>query len=309
MRRALVALALLLAAGGTALVLALAPAHKTPNSQNSQTCADGGDRFTKLRLLENLPTAPHLLIIGSSRARPAMPAVAEQLTGGQVFNAGVRSGGAADEYVFTRLLAQRFPAARPAYLIFVDVGIATDAVNPDLADDPLARPFLAGDASSAKSDCVDNHSYTANGGIAYPEASKADRERLVARGVAETLPKIPADSKEPRHIAPSSTTYFQKLLRFINEQGATPVIVLNPIYPSILAARKKYGFPELKAANVYLAWLHKRYRFILVNCEDIRTWGGKASDFANYDHIDRTNMKRLLAYVVHHSDGVLLAKY
>ena len=44
---------------------------------------------------------------------------------------------------------------------------------------------------------------------------------------------------------------------------------------------------------------------MLVNGEDIRTWGGKASDFWNIDHIDRANMDRLLRYVVQHSDGVL----
>jgi hypothetical protein len=308
MRRALLVLALVLAAGGAALGLACASAPAS-RSTSSASCADGGDRFTKLSLLENLHSAPHILILGSSRARPAIPATAEELTGGPAFNAGVRGGGAPDEYVFTRLLHQRFPAAKPVYLIFVDVGIATDAVNPDMADNPLARPFLGRDASSATSSCVNNHDYTADGGIAYPEASKADRERLVAAGVAKALPGIPADSKIPRHIAPNSTKYFQRLLQFMNRQGATPVIVLNPIYPTILAARKKYGFPELKAAKVYLAWLHQRRRFILVNGEDIRTWGGKASDFASFNHIDRTNMNRLLAYVVHHSHGVLLAKH
>lgn len=310
MQRALLILVLVLVAGLTAIVVALALKHSNANAgpnpnRNLQPCSDTGDRFTKLQLINHLDTAPDVLVLGSSRARVAMPAVVEQLTGGQAFNAGVQGGGAADDYVFTRLLAQRFPAAKPAYLIFVDVSIAGDAVNPDLADQPLAHPFLGSDASPAKSACVNNGFYTSDGGLAYPPASTVGRAQRVAKEVAQTLLGIPADSKIPRHIAPSSTTYFQKLLRFMNGQGATPVIVLNPIYPTILAEREKYGFPELKAAKAYIAWLHKRYRFIFLNCEDIGTWGGKPSNFWNKDHIDRPGMARMLEYVVSHSDGVL----
>jgi hypothetical protein len=232
-----------------------------------------------------------------------MPAAVESIYGGPAFNAGVQGGGAPDEYVFTRLLAQRFPDAKPKYVIFVDVSIAGDTVNPDLADQPLARPFLGNDAVPGKSACTNNGFYTADGGLSYPAATK--NAQKVAREVAATLRGIPADSKIPRHIAPSSTTYFQKLLRFMNAQGATPVIVLNPIYPTILAARNRYGFPELKAANTYIAWLHKRYDFIFLNLEDIRKWGGKPSNFWNKDHIDRPGMAKMLAYIAHHSNGVL----
>ncbi|HUZ16660.1 MAG TPA: hypothetical protein VMU72_10875 [Gaiellaceae bacterium] len=284
---------------GTATALAV-------HNPNPPSCTDTGDRLTKIGLIEHLRKAPHVFILGSSRARVAMPATVEKLTGGTAFNAGVHAGGAADEYVFTRLLAQRFPHAKPAYLIFVDVSIAVDTVNPELADEPLARPFLGAAASPKKTTCVPNGFYAADGGLAYPPAlDKAQREQRVANGLVGAVARIRADAKKPRHIDPKSTKFFRKLLGFVNAQGATPVIVLNPIYPTVLAAREKYGFPELKAAKTYLAWLRKRYRFVLVNGEDIRTWGGKASDFTNIDHIDRANMDRLLRYVVSHSNGVL----
>jgi hypothetical protein len=299
MKRAALVLTLLLASvTGTALAV--------PNP-NPPSCTDTGDRVTKLGLIEHLSTAPHVLILGSSRARVAMPATVEKLTGGTAFNAGVHGGGSADEYVFTRLLAQRFPQAKPAYLIFVDVNIGGDGVNPELADEPLARPFIGAAASSKKTTCVPNGWYTADGGLAYPPAlTQAQREQRVAQALAGALAGIRADAKKPRYIDPSSTKWFRELLSFVNAQGATPVIVLNPIYPTVLKWRKKYGFPELTAAKAYLAWLRRKdYRFVLVNGENIRRWGGSASDFVNIDHIDRTNMDRLLRYVVHHSDGVL----
>ncbi len=299
---ALVALsaALLLGLSGTAFSHAL----KNPNPSS---CTDEGDRITKIQLLEKLSTAPHVLVLGSSRARPAMPATLKTLTGGPAFNAGVQGGTTADTYVFTRLLAQRFPKAKPAYLIFVDFGIASDAVNAEMADEPLARPFLGGDASSKKTTCVGNNGYyDANGGLTLTETPLAQRLKNVADALSGVLAGIPADSKKHYSIDPAKTTYLQKLLKFVNAQGATPVVVLNPLYPAVLAAREKYGFPQLKAANTYIAWLHQHYRFIFRNCEDIRTWGGTSSDFANIDHIDRTNMDRLLKYVVAHSNGVLI---
>lgn len=297
MRRAVLVLTLLLCAAGTALAL---------NNPNPPSCTDGGDRLTKLGLIDHLAKAPHALVLGSSRARVAMPATVEKLTGGTAFNAGVRGGKASDEYVFTRLLAQRFPHAKTAYIIFVDVGIAVGGVNPELADEPLAWPFLGKDASSARTTCVPNGFYRPDGGLAYPPGlDKAQREKRVAKGLPKALAGIKSESLHPRPIVKASTRYFQRLLALINSRGATPVIVLDPIYPAVLEARRKYGFPQRKEANAYLAWLRRRYRFVLVDCEEIRKWGGKASDFWNIDHVDRANMDRMLRYVVHHSDGVL----
>ncbi|HZS30367.1 MAG TPA: hypothetical protein VFA37_03855 [Gaiellaceae bacterium] len=297
MRRLAFVLAVLLLAAGTAW-----GAH----NPNPPSCSDGGDRLTKLTLVEQLRHAPSILVLGSSRARVANPGTIRQLTGRSAFNAGVRGGGAADEYVFARVLGEKFPHARPAYLIFTDVGIAGDGVNPELADEPLARRFLGKDASSRKTTCVPNGFYTPEGGIAYSAGLDAQqRAARVAQGVAEALPKIDARGSTPVSINPATTTYFQRLLAFANKHGATPVIVLNPIYPTVLAEHLKYGFPEQKAADTYLAWLHKRYRFVVLNCEDIRTWGGTKSDFFNYDHLDRTNMSRMLGYIVAQERGIL----
>jgi len=297
-KKALVLALVLLAAGATAWA--------ARSSSSPKSCVDGGDRLTKLTLVERLKRSPRLLVLGSSRSRVAMPDTVRQLTGRTTFNAGVRGGSASDEYVFTRLLTQRFPHASRAYLIFTDVGIAGDGVNPELADEPLARPFLGADASSHKTTCHLLSIYTPDGGLNFPPGlTKAQREARTKATVARTLRGITAATEQPTHIDPAHTLYFRRLLGFINAQGGTPVIVLNPLYPSVLAKRRKFGFPERKAAAEYLTWLHKRYRFVFVDCEDIRRWGGKTSDFINVDHVDRANMKRMLRYVVAHSHGVL----
>jgi hypothetical protein len=298
MRILALVLVLLAAAGSAAWAQSGAP--------EPPSCTDAGDRLTKLTLMDQLTSSPQLLVLGSSRARVAMPDFVRQLTGRTTFNAGVRGGAAAEEYVFTRLLAQRFPQAKPAYLIFTDVGIAGDGVNSELADEPLAHPFLGKDATSTQTTCHVNEIYDASGGIvAGPALDRAQREARTAATVAQALQNITAATEQPMRIDPASTLYFQRTLAFMNAQGATPVIVLNPVYPTVLAALRQYGFPQRQAAAVYLAWLHKRYRFVVVDCEDISRWGGQSSDFLNFDHVDRTNMRRMLRYVVAHSDGLL----
>jgi hypothetical protein len=51
--------------------------------------------------------------------------------------------------------------------------------------------------------------------------------------------------------------------------------------------------------------LQRRFRFVVVNCQDIRRWGGTAQDWSNATHVNRRNMRRMLRYVVAHSHGAL----
>lgn len=289
----------------TVLLLAAAAGTAWAVSGQPKSCFDEGDRLTKLTLMEHLTRSPQLLVLGSSRARVAMPKVVRQLTGRATFNAGVRGGSPSDEYVFTRVLARRFPSRTRAYLMFADVGIAGDGVNPEMADEPLARPYLGSDATSKRTTCHVTNTYSADGGIAHSPASAAQRAAGRAKTIPPALANINASTQKPTRIDPAQTKYFQRTLAFMNAQGATPVVVLNPVYPSVLAKLRHYGYPKRRAAAKYIAWLHKRYRFVFVDGEDIRKWHGKASDFINVDHIDRANMRRLLRYVVAHSHGVL----
>jgi hypothetical protein len=96
-----------------------------------------------------------------------------------------------------------------------------------------------------------------------------------------------------------------RMLAFMNRRGEVPVIVLNPIYPSVYAVQRKMGFPELRATLWKLAQLRKRFRFVVVNCEDIRKWHGTWKDWSNASHVNRANMRRELRYIVAHSDGAL----
>ena len=79
------------------------------------------DRSTKADLLTGLQEPPELLIYGSSRAWTVEAARVEQATGLRTFNAAVTAGRPADAYVFTEVVHDRWPQAKPDFLWLLDV--------------------------------------------------------------------------------------------------------------------------------------------------------------------------------------------
>ena len=79
------------------------------------------DRSTKADLLAELRQPPELLIYGSSRAWTVEAARVEQATGLRTFNAAVTAGRPSDAYVFTRVVQERWPQAKPDFLWLLDV--------------------------------------------------------------------------------------------------------------------------------------------------------------------------------------------
>ena len=303
---------------------ALAGTHVAPSAVET-------DRAAKLTLIERLKKAPEILVLGSSRSRQAEPSVLQQLTGHRGFNAGVTGGSAADAYVFTRLTADRFPKAKRHYVWFVDAGIATNGINPQLAADSRAKKYLLGSgggfglkdigtylstqASRASLRVLDKcvvHTcqahirYRADGSIPHGDLRYLpEQAKNLQADVAKLVASIRARPPVRRPVDPRRYAFFEKTLAFMNARGERPVIVLNPIYPSVLAELDKHGFPERVASLAYLAKLHHRFDFVLVNCEDIHAWNGSPKDFSNPTHVNWRNMRRMLGYIVGHSDDTL----
>jgi hypothetical protein len=293
------------------------------------------DRSIKLDLIGHLERGPQILILGDSRGRQAQPSQLERLTGHTAFNAAVTGGSAPEAYVFVRFTADRFPRQKRRYIWFTDEGLASGIVQPQLAQDPRARRYLPdvprfglGDvktylSTDATKDswrvfekcvlatCRTKINYNPDGSLTrqslrfLPEQAKSLRRSVAARlaGVRanrETLAHARRDLAIPGRFA-----YLDRMLAFMNQRGEVPVIVLNPLYPSVLAAAEKDGFPAHRATMEKLVQLHKQFRFVLVNCEDIRKWHGTKRDWSNASHVNRANMRRELRYIVAHSDGLL----
>lgn len=293
------------------------------------------DRSIKLDLLQRLAHGPQILILGDSRGRQAQPSELKRLTGHTAFNAAVTGGSAPDAYVMVRFAADRFPNQKRRYIWFTDNGLASSIVQPQLAQDPRARSYLPdvprfglGDVKTylgtdatktswrvfekcVLAVCRSRIQYHADGSLTtqslrhLPEDAKSLRKAVAlklasVRSHHETPAEARADIDAPGRLA-----YLDRMLTFMNSRGEVPVIVLNPIYPSVFAAQEKKGFPEYRATLWKLRQLRKRFRFVVVDCEDSRTWGGNPRDWSNATHVNRKNMRRELRYIVAHSHEAL----
>jgi hypothetical protein len=244
----------------------------------------------------------------------------------------VTGGTAADAYAFTRYAQDRYPIEGRRYIWFVDAGIASNGINPTLAAIPQARKYLPGGGvfglSDAKtylstqatwaslrvfwecvltdSECHQQIIYNRDGSISAATMSfLPEYGQNASVQAAHDVAAIRSHPPTAVHLNPKRYVYFTKALEFMNKHGSVPVIVLNPVYPTILAELNRYGNPDLKGSLAYLEKLRHRFNFVVVNCTNIYTWGGTATDFMNDSHVNQTNMRRMLHYIVRHSNGAL----
>ena len=290
------------------------------------------DRTIKLDLIGKLTTNPQVVVLGSSRSRQAEPSFIDKLTGLKTgFNAGVTGGTAADAWVMTQNIAARFPQGKRDYIWFVDDGIATNGINPELAQDPRSRGYLGN--RSVRFSLADVGTYIGfqatresfdvvksclegrcHGRLQYhPDGSLTGASLKYLPEDAPSLKKaVAAKLRAVRHASltlppfkQSHLFFFERALAWMNAHGATPVIVLNPIYPSVYRLLQRRGSRREAESLAELHKLQKHYRFVVVDCSDIRVWGGKARDFNNATHVNRRNMRRMLRYIVAQSHGAL----
>jgi hypothetical protein len=290
------------------------------------------DRSIKLDLISKLKANPQVVVLGSSRSRQAEPKVIDRLTGLKTgFNAGVTGGDAVDAWVMMRNIAARFSHDTRSYIWFVDFKLAANGVNPQLVQDSHATPYLNGQTVSfsladvgtylgfqateasyrvlkrcVEGRCYGNILYHGDGSLKGPALRLLPEDApSLKKAVAKKLAEI---RYQPRTLPPfrkSQLSYFEKTLAYMNAHGSRPVIVLNPIYPSVYRFMVRRHERREAQAVAELHKLQKRYRFVVVDCSDTRLWGGKARDFNNATHVNRRNMRRMLRYIVAHSDGAL----
>lgn len=292
------------------------------------------DRSAKISLLEDLSYNPDILIMGSSRSRPARPKLLKELTGHTGFNAGVTSGGAPDWWVFAHLWLKRFPKGPHHVLLFVSDGVGTNHVNPQLAADSRARPYLPKGIDTGEwsflhkleaytSVDTARDSYRVVRACMRPSgcstkffhADGSLKQGLLRSGRARTKrlhDKVSAELARMRRYGishripdPREQATFERLLGYLNDHGITPVIVTNPLQPQILAELNRQGNPRYKWALRYLDSLHSRYRFDFIDLTSIKMFGGSPDDFSDPTHVDVRNMDRMLRYIVAHDHGDL----
>jgi hypothetical protein len=271
------------------------------------------DRTVKLDLIAKLKHGPQILILGDSRGRQAEPALVQKLTGHTAFNAAVTGGATPDAWVFTRYTADLFPHQKRRYIWFVSWGLATNIVTPWLTQDPRGRRYLREVAPYLSTQTVNpppqrdtpTH-YRADGSLRIEQAPPTPTQAAEVRAeAAKIVARIRSHPPVAPPFDPASFRLFEHLLAYVNGRGERPVIVINPMYPTIFAELEKYGDPLTTSSLNYLHNLQPRYDFVVVDCRDIHNWGGTDYDWNNATHIDQANMRRMLGYIVSHADGAL----
>jgi hypothetical protein len=296
-----------------ALPLLLVLAALAIGSASAASTPPSTDRSIKLDLIAKLKQGPQILVLGDSRGRQAQPAYLQRLTGLRGFNAAVMGGTAPDAWVFTRYTADRSPGQKRRYIWFVSSGLAGYIPDPRTEADPRGARYLQEVAPYLDNQPLKvawpKHPFTgyrSDGslpGKAWPPTSAHVQE--VKAKAAALVARIRDKPPTPPHYPAKRFQLFEHLLAYMNARGERPVIVFNPLYPTVYAELKRLGSPVTTSSLDYLRRLRARYDFVVVDCENIHTWGGTDFNWKNPTHVDQFNMRRMLRYVVAHSDGAL----
>jgi hypothetical protein len=218
-------------------------------------------------------------------------------------------GTAPDAWVFTRYTADRSPGQKRRYIWFVSSGLAGYIPDPRTEADPRGAHYLEEVAPYLDNQPLKvawpKHPFTgyrSDGslpGKAWPPTSAHVQE--VKAKAAALVAKIQDKPPTPPHYPAKRFQLFEHLLAYMNARGERPVIVFNPLYPTVYAELKRLGSPVTTSSLDYLRRLRARYDFVVVDCENIHTWGGTDFNWKNPTHVDQFNMRRMLRYVVAHA--------
>jgi hypothetical protein len=317
-----VAMACAGAAGASTQATATSP---TPTATSTPLPPPEATRNTKLALLNQLTTAPDMLIFGSSRAMRINPAAYAEFTGRCAFNLAVSSGTVADAYCMSRYVHDRFPGTVQRYLWMLDVEqLRLERVHQAIYAQAELAPYVPAGFPSPYSGspvpvsppapapgppygAVDV--FDANG---YLRWNRYDyyrtRHRTLAAGVAYSRWKFgKVYPKGYQTVKGVAKWFVNETIKQMNEWGVAPVIVLTPYQPSLLSFISGRGYKARRAAVLaFFTQLSKQGRqFVLLDCTRISSFGGWAHGFYDGTHMRTTLSRILLLYVVNHSGGLL----
>ena len=298
------------------------------------------DRTVKVDKIEQLKRPPDLVVLGSSRSMRYEPSYLEQKTGLKTFNAGVNGiGGSADAWAMTQFVHEVWPDSHPAYLWFVDVesfvpfevgartaneprlaryvdqatvtrGAAelvralwenrTTLLSLDTAKDS-ARLLLYREKAKSKQSKYRKQTLS-DGAMTERKWSKKEWKRRYPRSV-QRYGDLYRDAY--REMDPTAESYVEKTLAFMNEQGATPLVVLTPIHPKLRKVLGPLGWNVRHEQVVaYIESLQSRYDFLFVDMTDPRVFGFDPRQWYDGVHMTTVNTRPAIDYILEQTGGV-----
>ena len=302
--------------------------------------ATTSDRTIKADAIEALKQGPQLVVLGSSRSMRYQPTYLEEKTGLRTFNAGVNGiGGTADAWAMTNFIADTWPDSQPKYFWLLDVeSFVPFKVQGRTANEPRLAQYV-GEASARHSvralaravaqnrttlfswvTAKDSLRVIVNRDQAKVKASKY-RDTFLPDGMLrqrlwtekEWAKRFPKSVKRYgdlyrnayKELDPEAQSYFERTLKLMNDQGATPLIVLTPINPKLLEVLGPLGWPERHQQVLdYVASLQDTYDFVFVDNTDITNFGADPQQFYDGVHMTTINTQRAIDYVLQQTGGL-----
>jgi hypothetical protein len=274
------------------------------------------DRTYKADLIEKLPSAPQLLFLGGSRSMRFEPAYAQRLTGLKGFNAAFQNARPEDAWAFINFLYVRSPATKLRvfwglqpnlfYDRDMDPGLLQDArlsrFFPRALLEQQAKKLPATRAQMHTVNAVKRRRYLADGALVWNHYDVLEAQgRTLDQSLAEyiRLALKHRGNGRSRGVVPRAETYFEKTLALLNEHGTSPLLVIMPVHPRVLAALPAEQWRRsLALFKAKLAELAHTYTFTVLDMTHIASFGGDPQAFYDGVHFKVSNARKVIATAV-----------
>lgn len=314
------AAAVMLGAAPTAraddLIVPAVPVWKLP-----AYVSPGWDRSFKCDLVEEMSSAPRVVVFGGSRALRMDPRTIRKLTGLRAFNAAFHNGKPEDAWAFTNWLLSRTPDQPPNVVWCIQATTFTDAsIAPGLILDQRLSQWFPPELIAAETpravqagahDLLHGRRYGADGMMLWNGYdSKLQRGNTIQRAIRHYLDpemlatagnrKIPHDTR--------AQEYFEKTIELLNQHGVKPLIVIMPYQPTVLRAFLSVGWgAKERGLHRYLRAAGRRCDFKVLDLLRVSTFGGHPDWFYDGAHLTAANSRLLLRYCVRKAPGCFRA--
>ncbi len=289
----------------------------TPTWQLKKYYSRGWDRSYKLDVAEEMPEVPRVVVYGGSRGLRMDPATIKRATGLPAFNFAFHNGRPEDAWAVTDWLLDNHPDEPPAVIWCLQATTLADVpMAPGLiVDKRLSQAFPASLISSKKKWAMRQPKRNVLSGRRFGRDgmlwwNSYDRRRAEGLTLQRSLTRyLDADmlAKAGNHKLPGNTrakAYFSRTLKLLNANHIKPLIVIMPYQPRVLRTFMSVGWGvKQRWLRGYLRRLQKYRDFRVVNCLNIKTFGGSPAGFYDGAHLTTGNSRRLIRYLIRKAPG------
>lgn len=239
-------------------------------------------RSLKLELVDQLPSAPRILWVGTSTSREINPSMVRRLTGQRMFNGALSAARLYDAQYINKYIATKF-GSQPHLVIALDV----DQLKPRR----IVRWRRRADGALP----LATSEYTRYG---FRKRNPL-RSWEAAAHLPDSIRKYTARYRQFKRLGGKPKAHLRWALTRANAGGDTPTIVLMPIHPKLERKLRSAGRPKRRNdVKRYLRSLRNSgLQFRLLDLSNPRTIGAKARNFHDGVHPKAATANALLRYL------------